>query len=403
MTRAGAHPRILALAAVLSVGGFSVAACGDLIAGDHDDVTAQLCKQLSDCYGDAEFPCAGMEATFRSASAEVRDDFLSAFNREDCLDSCPRSLACLDREPYCQKGGACTDEHDCCNWSLGLSACGGDDSRCCAPRGVACQGDDDCCDAACDRGFCGGFACTTVGQPCERAESCCTRRCEEGTCAAKLCSNLGDPCKSDDDCCNPPNGGPVTVASEPPVAGCEQGTCVLKLGGECAPAGSPCNPTAAPETGACCGACVAGIDDLGICSDVEGCFGPGLDCSFDGQCCADLVCDYSLGEPMCASKPFAECGKAGDACMSDGDCCAGRLCSNESTCTEVQAPECTATSFCHSPCEVGAAMLPGSCADMGPAGQCVDDIILADSFCGCIAWDFLCAEEAKNHCLAACF
>jgi hypothetical protein len=395
--------RLAAAVVLLGGGAVTATACGDLVAGDRANVTALLCGQLGDCYGAEVYPCGAMEDALREASPGVRDEFLTAFDEDECLGSCPRSLACLDREPYCSPGGACDTETDCCGWSFGVSACGGDGgAACCAPRGVACGGEGDlaCCDATCERGYCGGYACRTVGQACERGEDCCTRRCEDGACAAKICSDLGDPCASDGDCCNPPSGV-LTADAAPAVAVCDpSGVCTLETTQPCVDPGAPCDPGGSGV--GCCGAdmgivCVEAIDGTGVCG-VAGCFASGLDCAFDGQCCGDLICEYSFGEPVCATRPGA-CGKAGDACGDDGACCPGRTCV-EGTCSEVEPPTCGITS-CHSPCEEGGPIAAGDCAGE-PFAACVDAIAASDSFCSCTAWDFVCADTARSSCSNVC-
>jgi hypothetical protein len=390
----------MAVAALIAVAGCSALAsfgCNDIVAGDRASVAQQLCKQLGDCYGEDLYPCDGMENTLREATDEQREAFLGGYSEDVCLGTCPGSLACLDSEPYCKRSGSCAQDEACCKWSLGLSACEG--GACCAPRGVACTGPDalECCDAECLNGYCGGQACILVGEECRRHDECCSRRCEDGTCAAKTCADLGEACVSDDDCCNPPSG---VVASQDVSAVCDRnaGVCVLG-GGTCADAGQACDPngTGVP----CCGelglACAPGLDG-GICG-AAGCTGPGIDCAYDGQCCADLICDYTLGAPRCAAKPLV-CGKAGDACdPTANDCCPGREC-NDGICSEVTSNVCS-PGACHDPELVGGAMAVGACQG-SPDACCVDLVAQSDSFCRCIAWDLLCAEKAKTECPLQC-
>ncbi len=393
-------PRLVRAAAVAAVGAcaaFVATACNDLIAGDRASVAEQLCEQLGDCYGRDAYPCDGMVDRLRAAGDYEREAFLDAYSEEACLGSCPRSLACLDHEPFCARGpgSGCDAEQDCCDWSQGLSACraGG----CCAPLGVRCggEGDLDCCDSLCIDGYCGGEACVLVGETCRRGDECCSRRCEEGVCAAKTCAELGAACKSDADCCNPPSG--VVFADAATTVACDQeaNVCVLESVETCVDAGAPCDPAGSGVP--CCGelglVCVPGLDG-GICG-APGCTGAGTDCAFDEQCCADLICDYSLGEPRCASKPF-ECGKAGEAC---GECCPGRECLS-GFCSEANGTGC-APSACHDPESIGAPMAAGTCSSE-PYFCCADFVANNDPFCGCIAWDVVCAETAKTACASFC-
>lgn len=373
-----------------------LAACNDIVAGDRASVAEQLCNQLGDCYGRNVYPCDGMERTLRGATPDQRDSFLSSYSEDACLGTCPGSLACLDSEPFCKQSGTCDKDETCCKWSLGLSAC--QDGACCAPRGVACTGPAalECCDSQCLNGYCGGEACVLVGDTCRRHDECCSRRCEDGVCAAKTCADLGEPCVSDDDCCTAPNGNP---AADVATAVCDKsGVCVLG-GGTCADVGQACDPngTGVP----CCTelglACAPSLDG-GICG-LAGCTGQGIDCAYDVQCCADLICDYTLGAPRCATKPLA-CGKAGDSCDPiTNDCCPGRQCV-EGFCSEVTNNVCNPAP-CHDPNVVGSAMDETTCTDPAFA-CCVAHVAQADSFCGCIAWDLVCAEAAKNECPLVC-
>jgi len=394
-----------AFGAALVVSGLGAAvllgACSDLVAGDGASVTAQLCEQLGACYGRDRYACDAMDRTLRQASVEERDGFLSGYEEDACLESCPGSLACLDNEPFCTRGGGCADETDCCNWSLGLAACAPASQTCCSPRGVACSGPDaaPCCDAACENGYCGGTACALVGQTCRRDDECCTRRCDDGVCAAKTCAALGAPCLSDGDCCSPP--GPGTTAAEAvPQAVCDPTDRVCVLAGPvCAQAGDPCDPNGTglgccADQGLVCGAGPGG----GVCG-APGCLGLGSDCAFDVQCCGGTICDYDLGA-VCATVPVACCGKAGAPCADDAGCCPGRTCTEAGFCSEVGGPTC-APGMCHSPFLVGGAMAVGACAGTADA-CCVDLVAQSDSFCSCIAWDLVCADKAALDCPAAC-
>ncbi len=352
LERPRAHTKALraGAAALLALAAVAGGSCRDLLVGERIDALAELCVLLENCYGD-EFSCAGLEGELASATPEARSEFLTAFNAEACLGSCPAARACLDLQPFCEPTGSCSDDRECCSWSRGEAACQKELGQCCKPTGVSCADGDLCCDSECREGTCGGVVCTSVGEVCASDNECCSHYCDGDRCAVLDCVLLGGECQTQDDCCQLDDGvtGPGAGVS------CEEQHCVAATPPACFPEGEACS-----NSSECCEdanqACLMVQQEAMIYTACgEQLCEAGFPCTLELGCCQDFSCDGAT----LTCQPAVTCVGAGLACGAADICCVGSCL--DGTCTEAT-------------CNLG----------LAPAGwQCQPFYYLDCGFCDC--------------------
>jgi hypothetical protein len=363
----------LALAAIAAL----IVSCRDIVGGSATNALSELCGVLDRCYGSppAGFDCDTLDARLDSAPLADVGVFLEAFEPSACLDSCPGSRACLDVTPLCFAGQSpCDRQEDCCGFSEGTGDCRVSvegRAQCCSPPGVRCSDSEECCNGDCEGSFCGGTPCALVGADCGSSFECCSKLCVDGRCSEQNCSQLGQPCLTAGDCCA---SGDL----------CENDKCTTPtepcLTDPCDPAVQDC----------CAGAFCYSLtgSGAGICGPEE-CTPIGVDCADNTDCCEGLFCDSTLSicRPDCASND-APCGR-------DGDCCSG-FCDlsdpEQGSCSVACNP-----AGCHGLCEEGAP-LSAEAPGCEQRAQCIQSVIDADPFCGCVGWDSICVDRVFVHC-----
>jgi len=396
---------------VALAGSFVTASCRDVVAGDADDVLVKLCDTLKPCYGGdpTVITCADLESRWAATDAATASSFLSFVNA-DCFDTCPHALGCTDHAPFCLDRGTCDGRSDCCGWSLGKLDCqalnADDGPTCCISEGRPCDPmADDCCNQDC-RGadgayFCGGSACTEVGETCTSSFDCCTNRCVHGACEKLTeCSRQDEPCGNDSDCCTDTNVG---ANAQSKTLGCDLESHTCRPAAACG-SGDSCDPA-----DSCCG------DDLrcyplaigGVCGDPS-CVPVDADCESDLDCCGTSVCNYAP-TPHCQLSPNLDgmCLKTGGDCSgptpagAPGKCCS-LSCDPDGRCREFSEAPCGSPTTCHSPCSVGGPMST-SCASDPTISGCIDMVVTDDPVCACEIWDATCVAEylAKPMCSCA--
>jgi hypothetical protein len=371
------------------------ASCRDVVSGDAENVLTKLCDTLEPCYGGdpSVIDCADLDARWKTASAETANDFLALVGSTDCFDTCPHALGCTDHAPFCLESGECKGRSECCGWSTGerdcLASSASASTTCCAVDGRACDpANDTCCNSNCRADasgdyYCGGSACTDVGEQCDSNFDCCTHRCVDQKCQ-KLseCSNQDEPCKTDADCCQDDAAADASAT----VLSCEGGVCRPP---ESCGDGAPCDPS-----DSCCGAeqtCWP-LADGGVCGRPD-CFPLDADCESDRDCCYPNVCDYA-SSPHCAlaPNPVDGCAVAGDGCEGDASCCSGK-CGADGVCREYAEAPCGALVVCHDGCVAGAPMDATCAAELPAQASCIEAVVMADPVCACSVWDAYCIEE----------
>src|SRR5687768_7749722 len=96
--------------AAVFIGASLVASCSDLLVGDSQDVSAELCAALQDCEVVGPI-CADIDARFTVHSdAATNDDFLRYHAQNDCTVSCSNARACRDKRPICSAAGSLCEE-----------------------------------------------------------------------------------------------------------------------------------------------------------------------------------------------------------------------------------------------------------------------------------------------------
>ncbi len=297
--------------AVVVIGSSLFASCTDLLVGDSQDVSAELCAALQDC--EVVDPiCADIDARFALHSdAATNDDFLRYHAKNDCTVSCSNARACRDKRPICSAAGSpCEEDVDCCGSTQGVGTCRG--GACCVPRGAPCA-DEDACGGGegCENGRCGQAFCALVGEGCARNTDCCSLLCRSGACDARTCSDFGESCLLDEDCC--PNG-------DSPLA-CRDGLC------QNPPAScNACSPVDDPALNCCLtlevpSVCYVRVDGTSFCAVEATCSQGGVECGSSGDCCGGATCEPSV-YPHC-------CQLEGGPCTVDIGCCAGLQCVSE--------------------------------------------------------------------------
>lgn len=355
----------------------------------YADVTEEMCSLLDRCSDESENAgCrTDLKGHLSDADPRVRALWLQSITDRSCLDSCSAGRICLDLEPLCSFGGACTRPQNCCGSLEGHATC--EDGSCCATRGSACTVDTDCCSiaGACDprTHTCGGKQCTEADQPCTLDIECCTRRCNDRSCAKTTCNANKFDCLADEDCCSDFCDPVAHVCAERPT---------------CNEAGTAC----AVETDCCKGThCFRAAGTIAGTCAAESCSLDLLDCATDDQCCSGH-CDPVFF--FCSTA----CSYADHACAVDSDCCAGH-CDNQvckgscstSSCDENE--DCCSGSCVEGTCasECGPAASHSPCASGGPLHSdefnkpCIEAICKADAYCCCGAWDELCVNAALNE------
>ncbi len=386
---------------VLSVGtAFGGAACRDVVAGQSDDLAADLCETLAACTGSCPASVSEPGAVRDGQLDDPAWASLLAYDtRIDCAASCASARKCLDHEPFCSPArNGCEADSDCCRSTVGLALCEG--GACCLAAGAPCtQGEEDgcCADAPCAaNGRCGGVECTLsrdeVGDDesvCVSSLECCSNRCESGHCVALSCAPLGAACKTDTDCCSQTDADGQIV--QPRCDG-TTGLCIDDDVSSC----DVCQPVEDPALNCCLGQdqfCYVLVDGTSHCGD-KTCSPLLGDCSSDGDCCplggAPGYCDLT-GVPHCAA-PLPMCDLVGTACTGDAECCTGLcaagVCADSNNCAEAT---------CHSGCQLGGPLTPLD-VTCGPDPACVSAVCAAQPSCCCQEWGPTCRLLFLTEC-----
>lgn len=425
---------VLALVALVLVGGVSASSCRGFVAGEGIDGAEELCDLLRRCFGTEACDSLSMRNRFTLASVDDRTTFLDTMNANQCLASCSAAKACWDSVPVCRAGiSKCESNEECCQFTEGKASCDDGSKQCCVPRSVTCTPYDPldpdaatpCCDGrVCTKVnsevfTCGGDApCVELDQPCESDSACCSNQCKKapgeakGICVPKTCGDINVGCGAKTDCCDDlccagVEGCPTTAAGA-------SGVCLRPL---CQPGEEPGDPCSEPEQcdpnslePQCCGLpefkCVrpVGTDEFGICTRIPAVLPPGFDCSSDAGCCPieDLkqgVCGVSgvcqVSKSSCTEyDPSAYNLGAADNCGGMLPECCGGCFGNKCAC---------GISSCHAPTLAGPPL--GCPAPLGAVETeweaCALLVCQKDPACCCLGWENACVIRALEICPAS--
>lgn len=287
--------------------------CASLTGLDgHVDALRAVCDRVGDCSGtfDTALCYEARQGKISSLSTPTVSTWIGRFDLEQCADDCVKARLCLDDPLFCtERGFACDETEDCCDYSKGYAKCGRVDALgdgfCCRTKGAPCQpgaGTDACCSSSggCDAVTytCGGVVCAPFGSGCTADQQCCSGFCgDDGTC--------GLPCQADGFTCSE-------------GAQCCSNFCDLLSGGRCATPTCGPNGTACAAPDDCCsGVCFFVLGD-GVCADDQ-CFPEGSDCIIPDNCCP--VGDVRFCDPELHA--CGACRPSGQPCVLDASCCSG--------------------------------------------------------------------------------
>ncbi len=242
---------------------------------------------------------------------------------QDCLNAGTATGAatdcCQDPVPLDYLGGkccyrpatACLADGECCPVNgratfCATTAASGASTVCCSGYDTLCDASHPCCSGyACDGGLCKvapAEACTPAVLDCRAADSCFN-----GTC----CQHPSRPCTGPAECCTGLCPAGQCVASGP------GGTCAT--GGDCATAGSTCNPA----THECCAVVTQPCAVAADCCEVNSlCAVPTGGASL--TCCRPLQASATSASQCCSNNVSAGkcCAPLKAACATSNDCCA---------------------------------------------------------------------------------
>ena len=328
----------------------------DFPCSDVDDCVLDTCGSDQDCQVDAQGNILG-DGTQICCGGQCINPCPNAACGSGCPPCAPFPFPCCDG---CGGNPCCEAPNICCNGSC-VGACPGggcpDCQGSCCPAGFTCCGSDGCCpDGGCCNGECcsgetplcceGSCSSSGNGEGCCGARACVAgEKCCGGTCVpnpdGKECCNDGPPCIDGETCC--------------PITGCQSDTeCLSSISGEVCGTISACSDEQCPQ---CCEgetSCDNGINccegDQSCCAyDASYCCDPGENCTVNCGCCDGCCKDNGQCVPPCPPEDGGGC-QCGDECCGPYQEC-GLTCNRE--CLEtVFPPQC---------CEVGEALLNGTC------------------------------------------